>query len=378
MDSSRDIVKKLREGRILNERKDYESMDRDELVRLAKDGDQLAFSTLINTHQEFFYKMTKKYIAEGVFERDDILQIAEIAFWEAVQGWNGSGDFEAYAGMIVKRRLVDEYRKQFTDKAIANRDTKSIEAAHDEDDDDYSSRGHLNKSEFDSWTSQQSRSAEDEYLDKDMEEQLVKFFKEEMTEVERKLIRMYLDGYKMSQIAEETGVKYKSCENAVRRAKEKLRSYLSNMKESKVLREGNVSIFSDEESKILKSVLSKIEESESINESEDDIDVKDLEDYTDDEFEDLLIGIKEELSSLIEEISTVSDEDRYSDILDEVSRLGDKILECEDILESDDTSYLFRLCKEAYAMVRRAKNTNPENIKRDPYAEVGMNRSDFF
>lgn len=375
MDSSRDIVRKLRENRILNERTDYKSKDTEELVKLAKDGDQLAFNTLIDTHEEFFYKMTKKYVAEGVFERDDILQIAEIAFWEAIQGWNGSGDFEAYAGMVVKRRLVDEYRKQFTDKSIANRGTTSIDGAESGDDED--GPGEMSKSEYDSYLSNSHRSAEDEYLDKDMEEQLVKFFSEEMTEIERKLIHMYLDGYKMSQIAEETGVKYKSCENAVRRAKEKLRDFLSNMKESKKLREGNESIFSDEESKILKNVLSKIDDSKKIEESEDTRVDKELEDYTDDEFEDLLLNIKDELSSLIDEIKECTDDDRYYDILDEVDRLGEKILDCEDILESDDTSYLFGLCKEAYKMVRRAKDTHPENIKRDPYAEVGMNRSDF-
>lgn len=257
MDFNGNIVQKLRENRILNERTDYENKDTEELVKLSQDGDQLAFNTLIKTHDEFFYKMTKKYISEGIFEKDDILQIAEIAFWEAVQSWNGSGDFEAYAGMVVKRRLVDEYRKQFTDKAVANRGTTSIDGAESGEDED--GPGEMTKSEYDSYLSNAHRSAEDEYLDKNIEETLVKFFKEEMTEVERRMISMYLDGYKMSQIAEETGMKYKSCENAVRRAKEKLREYLSGMKESKMLREGNESIFSDEESKILKNVLSKID-----------------------------------------------------------------------------------------------------------------------
>ena len=84
MDSSRDIVRKLRENRILNERANYDKMEQDELIKLAKEGDQLAFSTLINQNQEFFYKMTKKYVPEGTFDRDDILQIAEIAYWEAI------------------------------------------------------------------------------------------------------------------------------------------------------------------------------------------------------------------------------------------------------------------------------------------------------
>lgn len=437
MDSSRDIVKRLRENRLLTERTNYEGKSTEELVNLAKDGDQLAFNTLINTHEEFFYKMTKKYVAEGVFERDDILQIAEIAFWEAIQSWNGSGDFEAYAGMVVKRRLVDEYRKQFTDKSIANRGTTSIEGAESGDDED--GPGEMSKSEYDSYLSNAHRSAEDEYLDKAMEEQLVKFFSEEMTEIERKLIRMYLDGYKMSQIAEETGVKYKSCENAVRRAKEKLRDFLSNMKESKKLREGNESIFSEEESKILKTVLSKIDrdmkESKEMNESEtkdlrdkiydkfnkangqtrdkynmifdefgvpneeqnflssvSDNDVKDiwdqmnesteeskeLEEYTDDEFEDLLVDIIDELESLIEEIKTVSKEDRYSDILDEIDRLKDKVSDCEYFMNPDN-SHLSKLSDEAHSLIWRAKDTTPEGLKpRDPYAEVGMSPRDFF
>ena len=264
MSCNENIVRRLRENRILNERKDYEKMDRNELIKLAKEGDQLAITTLVNQHKDFLFRMTYKYVPEGTFDRDDIMQIAEIAFWEAIKSWDMTGDFEAYAGMVIKRRLTDELRKLDTDKRVVNRNTKSIDAAESGDDEESSE---MDKSEFDSWISHSSRSAEDEYLDREGTRALMKFLQEELTDVERQVIRLYIEGYKMAKIAEVTGLKYKSCENALMRAKNKLREYMRTVRESKQLREDKESIFSDEEKRILRRALNMIEESKKINES---------------------------------------------------------------------------------------------------------------
>lgn len=257
MDCNRNIIRKLRESRILNERRDYDNMDRDELILLAKEKDQLAISTLIRKHQDFLNRMIRKYVPEGAtFDRDDILQFAELAFWEAIQKWDMTGNFEAFAGMVIKRRVTDELRKLDTDKRIVNRDTPSLDSLHDTDDDDGVRGQELTNGEFRSWISKQTPSAEDEYMNKNSDKELVKFIAEEFTDIERSVVELYIKGYKMAQIAEELQMKYKSCENALMRAKGKLRAFLRDrVKESRKLKESDDFEFTaDEKRRILKAI----------------------------------------------------------------------------------------------------------------------------
>lgn len=269
------IYKRLRESRILNEKQDYANMTPEELATLSKGGDQLAISTLINKLDSdgFFYKMTKKYVPEGTMGRDDIYQTAQIGVWEAIQKWDGSGDFEAFAGMIVKNKLVDAFRHLDTDTARANRDTRSVSSIDDESDDD-EVHGDMSASEYNSYIKTTShKSSEDEYFDSEGVKAIMDFLQNECSDQEQQVIKLYIDGYKMAQISEMTGMKYKSCENALRRAKEKLSVFVKNMEESrKILRES--ALLSNQEKDILRQAFAMMGESlsEDIGGEDDDPD----------------------------------------------------------------------------------------------------------
>lgn len=256
------IYKHLRESRILNEKQDYANMTPEELATLSKGGDQLAISTLINKLDSdgFFYKMTKKYIPEGTMDSDDIYQTAQIGVWDAIQKWDGSGDFEAFAGMVVKNKLVDAFRHLDTDTARANRDTRSVSSIDDESDDD-EVHGDMSASEYNSYIKSTShKSAEDEYNDSQAVKEIMDFLRNECSEQEQQVIKLYIDGYKMAQISEMTGMKYKSCENALRRAKEKLSVFVKSMEESrKILRES--ALLSNQEKEILRQAFAMMSES---------------------------------------------------------------------------------------------------------------------
>lgn len=259
------IYKHLRESRILNEKQDYANMTPEELATLSKGGDQLAISTLINKLDSdgFFYKMTKKYIPEGTLDSDDIHQTAQIGVWDAIQKWDGSGDFTAFAGMIVKNKLVDAFRHLDTDTARANRDTRSISTINMDGstDDDSEVQGDMNASEYTSFLKSTShQSAEDEYNDSQAVKEIMDFLQDECSNQEQQVIKLYIDGYKMAQISEITGMKYKSCENALRRAKEKLSVFVKSMEESrKILRES--ALLSNQEKEILRQAFAMMSES---------------------------------------------------------------------------------------------------------------------
>lgn len=364
MDSSRNIVKKLRESRILSERKDYEKYSRDELIKLAQGGDQLALELLMNSHKDFIKRSSSKYFLD-TGDREDVIQTANIAFWNAVQSWNGSGDFEAYAGMIIKRKLVDEIRKEEAGKSQINISADSLDRPYGDD-------GEGGETTVGASIQSNSLSPEEEYLGRDGARKIMKFIETELSEVERKVILRYIEGYKVSEISEEENMKYKSVENAIMRVKNKLADYVKNVRESKYDKLSE-SIFTDEEKQVLASILSKIDEKKALKES---LEGKDLEDYTDEDFHGLLIDLENEVEDIIDEIHETTSDDTYNDLLSRLDQIKSILNEYEDHITPGCAADL--KIESVRRAIRRGEDTYPENIKKlDPYAEVGMSRSDF-
>lgn len=250
MDSSRHIIKKLRENRILAERADYSKYSREELIQKAQDGDQLAIETLINSHQDFIKKMSAKYFLDSG-DRSDVEQLATIAFWEAIQSWDMTGDFEAYAGMIIKRRMTDELRKEEAGKRQINTQAHSLDATVSDDEGGETSMGDR--------LAAQGPSIEDEVLGEEGARELRKFMEEKLSQKELDVIDLKTKGYSNSEIMEVTGLSYKAVENAIRRVKDKLAEYMrTSYKESKKIRESKEIEFTDEEKRVLESVITKI------------------------------------------------------------------------------------------------------------------------
>lgn len=267
MDSSRNIIKKLRENKLLNEYKDYEGRKTEDLISRAQDGDQFATETLINRYMDLVRKMTYSKFSRTGSDREDLQQVATMGLWDAIMSYDikKSGDFEAYAGMIIKRKLTDELRKEDSDKRRANADTTSLDATMDANDDS-DHGGQMTKGENSGLVDKTSRSGlgldpADVAIDNERTKDLLKYMKEKLSSTERDAVMMFIKGYKVSEIAEETGMKYKSVENALMRVKNKVADYLRT-RESKKIREVDEIEFSDEEKELLKNVLTRINEEE--------------------------------------------------------------------------------------------------------------------
>lgn len=86
-----------------------------ELVALSQKGDALARERIIQDYRPFYLRVAsnscRKYLVLG---RDDEASIAMIAFNEAIDSYNSDGgaSFLSFAEIVVKRRLVDYFRRQ--------------------------------------------------------------------------------------------------------------------------------------------------------------------------------------------------------------------------------------------------------------------------
>lgn len=85
------------------------------LVAKAQEGDKQAREQLLRDYRPFYLRVAsgsaKKYLVLG---RDDEASIAMMAFNEAISAYNSNAgaSFLSFAEMVIKRRMVDYYRKR--------------------------------------------------------------------------------------------------------------------------------------------------------------------------------------------------------------------------------------------------------------------------
>ncbi|MDT3700732.1 MAG: sigma-70 family RNA polymerase sigma factor [Thermincola sp.] len=85
----------------------------EELVLLAKAGDDRAFEALLLRYDNLLSNISRKFFIQG-HDSNDLLQIARIGIWEAVQCFESSkGLFRPFMGMVVKRKFKSAVRQSF-------------------------------------------------------------------------------------------------------------------------------------------------------------------------------------------------------------------------------------------------------------------------
>ena len=86
-----------------------------ELVIKAQQGDARVREQILQDYRPFYLRVAsgtcKKYLVLG---RDDEASIAMIAFNEAIDSYNvdGGASFFSFAEIVIKRRMVDHFRRQ--------------------------------------------------------------------------------------------------------------------------------------------------------------------------------------------------------------------------------------------------------------------------
>lgn len=101
--------------------RDGEGHDPLELVRRAQGGDRQAREDLIRSYKPFVMRVTAescgRYVVAG---EDEETSIALLAFDEAITAYRGDrgGSFLKFAETVIKRRLIDYFRKQNTRREV--------------------------------------------------------------------------------------------------------------------------------------------------------------------------------------------------------------------------------------------------------------------
>lgn len=174
-----------------------------EILKKAQNGDKKAFDILYKRFEVYLFKISEPFVSL-IFNRDDILQEASIAFIKAVNTYklDSKVNFSVYLKKLVKNHLinyVNQYRKNLEFQLRILED-------------------HLNQSYID----KNSEFTEEEILEK-----ILKVLKEKLTPLEKKVFHLYTLKNSYKSIAAALNISEKSVDNAIYRFKSKISENLT-------------------------------------------------------------------------------------------------------------------------------------------------------
>lgn len=105
-------------------------------LNLTASGNRLAREKLIEHYRPFILNETQRICRRPLqWGRDDELSIALIAFNEAIDAYRdgGGSTFNSFCSLVIKRRLVDYFRREKKQDDIPDSDKLAVKATFDED-----------------------------------------------------------------------------------------------------------------------------------------------------------------------------------------------------------------------------------------------------
>lgn len=176
----------------------------EELIALFRQGEQSACDNLLMR-----YKNTVLSVARGFFlvggDTEDLVQEGMCGLYSAITSFKGDSGFAPYAYACIKNRILDAVKRYSVRGA-----TLSLHAFAEEIDEG----------------ADKSLSPEDALLNSEDRQEFLSSMKEVLSPLEYKAMRMYIDGATMAEVVSSLGITYKQADNALARAKSKLKKMI--------------------------------------------------------------------------------------------------------------------------------------------------------
>ena len=206
----------------------YEEMTDEEIALLARDGDDAAQEFLLNKYKNFVRSKARSYFLIGA-DHEDIVQEGMIGLFKAVRDYDCGRDasFYTFADLCISRQMYTAVQASQRLKHTPLNTYVSLDS-HGRTEED---RDPETQTLAELLTDKTGRNPEELFLDKERVAYLEKRIATELSELERQVLDLYITGMSYTQIAKVLRRSEKATENALTRAKQKIRGFLS--KESK-------------------------------------------------------------------------------------------------------------------------------------------------
>nr|WP_240546483.1 RNA polymerase sporulation sigma factor SigH [Paenibacillus artemisiicola] len=205
----------LREWKTL----DYDCKTDEDVVDLVRDGDGEALEYLINRYKNFVRAKARSYFLIGA-DREDIVQEGMIGLYKAIRDFKGDklASFKAFAELCITRQIITAIKTATRQKHIPLNSYVSLDKPiYDEDSD---------RTLLDVICGTRVSDPEELIINQEEFVGLEDKMSEILSDLERKVLMLYLDGKSYQEIAVDLDRHVKSIDNALQRVKRKLERYL--------------------------------------------------------------------------------------------------------------------------------------------------------
>ncbi|MGB0090800.1 MAG: RNA polymerase sporulation sigma factor SigH [Planifilum fulgidum] len=197
----------------------YRTMTDEELVDGVRLGDTGALEYLINKYKNFVKAKARSYFLIGA-DHEDIFQEGMIGLYKAIRDFRGDklASFKAFAELCVTRQIITAIKTATRQKHIPLNSYVSLDKPiYDEDSE---------RTLQDVLTGGSATDPEELYINREEHEDIEDKMAKILSELERKVLMLYLDGRSYQEIAVDLNRHVKSIDNALQRVKRKLERYL--------------------------------------------------------------------------------------------------------------------------------------------------------
>lgn len=190
------------------------------IVELVHDGHVQALDFLINKYRSFVRAKARTYFLIGA-DREDIIQEGMIGLYKAIRDYQADklSSFKAFAELCVTRQIITAIKTATRQKHIPLNSYVSLDKPiYDEESD---------RTLLDVIVEHDTSDPEKVLLDREKHGDMEYKMQELLSELEREVLRLYLDGRTYQEISELLNRHVKSIDNALQRVKRKLERHLS-------------------------------------------------------------------------------------------------------------------------------------------------------
>ncbi|HEY8393590.1 MAG TPA: RNA polymerase sporulation sigma factor SigH [Thermaerobacter sp.] len=198
---------------------DLDSMEDEEIVEIARQGNSQALEYLISKYKNFVRAKARSYFLVGA-DREDIIQEGMIGLYKAIRDFRSDklSSFRAFAELCITRQIITAIKTATRQKHIPLNSYVSLnKPIYDEDSD---------RTLLDVISGSRITDPEELFISREEFGDIEQKMGEILSELEWRVLIAYLDGKSYQEIADELNRHVKSIDNALQRVKRKLERYI--------------------------------------------------------------------------------------------------------------------------------------------------------
>lgn len=199
--------------------RNFDEFTDEALVEAVRNGDSEALEYLINKYRNFVRAKARSYFLIGA-DREDIVQEGMIGLYKSIRDYREDklSSFKAFAELCITRQIITAIKTATRQKHIPLNSYVSLDKPiYDEDSD---------RTLLDVIFGPRVTNPEELIINQEEFDDIEAKMSELLSDLERKVLMLYLDGRSYHEIAVDLDRHVKSIDNALQRVKRKLEKYL--------------------------------------------------------------------------------------------------------------------------------------------------------